>query len=284
MKQVRYEDLTDKPWMDGERPLVDRELTTQLSTYQQQFRDFGVLCIPDLMPEANIAAYRSVRDKLMSDGGWNMPCPYLHFSEIREICLYRPLVEMAEHLIGHPMGLHLNLTGYVSTERNFHMDDYLNPEHVKSHYVAVWIALEDIDPKSGVFQYVPGSNRWPVIRQNKVFEIMAEDGISPSDPLWPTKTQDWIAGACEQKIEEMGAQVVDYVPKKGDVLFWHGCLIHRGSKPIDKSLKRHALIAHYSSVNHRPDMPNVKYHTNADFDAEGIYFDTGMPLEGSQRV
>ena len=45
--------------------------------------------------------------------------------------------------------------------------------------------------------------------------------------------------------------------KKGDVLFWHPRLLHRGSTPNDFNLERRALISHYSGINHRPDFPTA---------------------------
>ena len=66
------------------------------------------------------------------------------------------------------MCLSLALTGWVSTERNWHQDDYLNPPDVDAWYVAAWLALDDIPSGSGPFQYVPGSHRWPAIRGDKV--------------------------------------------------------------------------------------------------------------------
>ena len=49
-----------------------------------------------------------------------------------DLALHRPVTEMLEHLIGAPMGLNLTLTGWVSTSRAWHQDDYLNPSFVNS--------------------------------------------------------------------------------------------------------------------------------------------------------
>ena len=59
----------------------------------------------------------------------------------------------------------------------------------------------------------------------------------------------------------------------GDLLIWHGRLMHRGSAPTGNRW-RPALIAHYSGVNHRPDMT-----TRARTPAGHEYFLTGIPLQ-----
>lgn len=281
MRRVDYSEIVEDY---GEQDAPYEFLPAEDPDSRSWQRD-GVVIKPGLVPDSLIDLYRSVRDRLEEDGGWNMPCPYLHYPEIKCISLYRPITKMGELLVGHQMGLHLNLTGYVSTERDWHADDYLNPDFVKSKYMAVWIALEDIDPDSGVFQYIPGSHRWPPIRRHLVEKIMkSEQGIELNDPLWPTKTQGWVADACEHEIRRRGAKYINYVPKKGDVLFWHGRLIHRGSAPRRPGLKRRALIAHYSSIYHRPDFPKAQYFANSKTESFGAYFDTKMPLEGPQRV
>jgi len=165
-------------------------------------------------------------------------------------------------LIGHPMGLHLNLTGWVSTQRDWHSDDYLNPHFVYSHYVAVWIALEDISINSGPFEFVRGSHRWPPLRQDKLFTKISKE--EAKNPDWPWTTEGIVVNACESEITRRGAKIEKYLPSKGDVMFWHGRLLHRGSKPTVPGTSRKSLISHYSSINHRPD-----------FAVQAIYKKTG---------
>src|SRR5206468_1632667 len=114
-------------------------------------------------------------------GGYPYDTPYLHVKELRDIALYPPLMDAMRELISEEVGLHLNLTGWVTTARDFHQDSFLNPEFVGSRYAAVWMALDDIDPDSGPFQFVPGSHRWPVIRQHKLFSYLtAEQRANPA--------------------------------------------------------------------------------------------------------
>ena len=101
-------------------------------------------------------------------------------------------------------------TGWISTERNWHQDDYLNPPRLKSHYLAAWIALEDIHPDSGPFQYVPGSHRWPVLTKARALALLPEAHRARSD--WTLLTQDAVSAASEAEIAARGAQVVTHLP------------------------------------------------------------------------
>lgn len=221
----------------------------------------GILHLKDFMPHGLIDAYVSERTALLGGTekwrpGWNGPTPYLFVDSMRELALFRPLTNVIQGLIhGNEPGLHLCLTGFQSTERAWHQDRYLNPETVGENYIAAWIALDDISPLAGPFQYVPGSHRWPVIEREKVWNHMRHVGQDPGLPTWPSDSQGWVGSACEAEIKNRGSETQQFLGKKGDVLLWHASLIHRGSEAIDRQIERRALISHYSSINHRPDMP-----------------------------
>jgi ectoine hydroxylase-related dioxygenase (phytanoyl-CoA dioxygenase family) len=151
------------------------------------------------------------------------------------------------------MFLHLCLTGWVSTERGWHQDDYLNPPHVNSWYAAVWMALDDIHPDSGPFEYVPGSHRWPLMRGSKVRAHMPwRQAMLPN---WPALSEEFVVPAIDAEITRRGAEIRQFIAKRGDVLIWHGRLLHRGSKPNRPGMPRKSLICHYSGVTHRGDIP-----------------------------
>lgn len=265
MSNVLYEQLSEE-YPNEVRPYLDRDELDEssLSPDQKAWRRDGVLIKQAFLPKKVVDNYVAFRKRVKLDGGWKDPCPYLRHDELKDIALYGPLVDKMTELIGEPMGLHLNLTGWVSTQRRFHSDDYLNPDFVYSHYIAVWIALENIDPRSGPFQFVRGSHKWAPLRRSKLFDMIPES--QSSKPDWPSTTEGIVATACEQEIERLGVPVESFLAKKGDVLFWHGRLIHQGSYPTVPGTPRRALIAHYSSLKHRPDMPERR-----------VYEKTGKP-------
>lgn len=222
----------------------------------------GFVIRPGLLPDHVIDRYcdewRSVHLGITGwqharKGGWPNPTPYMQNPALRALSLYPAVMEQIQDLLGEPGGLHLNLTGWVSTERDWHQDTYLNPAHVGPYYVAVWMALDDIKPDSGPFQMVAGSHRWCEVTQDKTWAIMADEHRHPDH--WPTYSEQYLTPIFEREIEARQAPIIDYLPKRGDVLFWHGRLLHRGSKATAPGTERRALICHYSGINHRQDMP-----------------------------
>lgn len=214
----------------------------------------GVVIRKGFMPEDLMQKYEEcwLRENKDRPMGWPDPIPYTRHDEVREFFTYGPLAELLESLIGEPAGVHLNLTGWRSTERDWHQDSYLNPPHVGDYYAAVWIALDDIHPDSGPFQYVPGSHRWPQVTQDLILSALEPH---ERDHKWPKHSERVLTPLFEQEIIKRGNNVVSHTPNRGDLLVWHGRLMHRGSPPNVPGMERRAAIAHYSGINHRHDMP-----------------------------
>lgn len=77
---------------------------------------------------------------------------------------------------------------------------------------------------------------------------------------------------CDHRLAAvLDADVVTHLPNRGDVLVWHGRLLHRGSRAVVPGAYRPALIAHYSGIRHREDMPLALRH-----EAGGWFF----PING----
>jgi len=217
----------------------------------------GVVILSKFIPDKIIENYERCWLKNNSErpNGWPDGTPYRRHPELMAIATYKPLANQLENLLGEPAGVHLNLTGWVSTERNWHQDSYLNPSFVGDYYAAVWIALHDIHPDSGPFQYVPGSHRWPQVTNEKILEALSPE---ERDEYWPWHSERMLTPMFEDHIKQQGVEPVSHLPKRGDVLIWHGRLLHRGSAPKVPQMERRALILHYSGIRHRQDMPKAR--------------------------
>ena len=240
--------ISELPWLDNE----ENEPQTDI---QAEWQDDGVVILPKLMPEELIEDYKKAWLKDNSDRprGWPFDVPYMYVPALGDMLAYKPMTDIMTNLIGEPLGVHLNLTGWISTQRNWHQDGYLNPDTNRDFYMAIWIALDDIHPDSGPFQFVRGSHKFPVITHEKMLSSLGHN--AELDPNWPKRSEEILTPLLEQLIIDADLEVEDFIAQKGDVLLWHGRLMHRGSAPRDPELQRLACIAHYSGIHHRPDMP-----------------------------
>lgn len=259
-----------------------------LPTGPASWEDHGVMVLHGFIPEPVIDAYcerfqRDAMTRTPSDAspahghagalaaGYGIGTPYLTNAEMRDVCLDAAVTATMRALFKTEMGLHLNLTGWRSTTRQWHQDRYLNPLCVGNWYVAAWFALDDIHPDAGPFEYVPGSHRWPSIDQAKMLAVMGETG---DDADWPWRSEQILGPLFDREIINRRGHVERFLAKKGDVLLWHSNLCHRGSTPTDPTMERRALIAHYSAVSRRCDMAGTARHWRSDT-ADGTYFELG---------
>lgn len=277
MESVTFESLCEeipnekRAWLDRSQ-VAFSDFEREKLYRQVEWSANGFLILRNFIPayliDAYVARYEADNGK-GAQVGYKSNTPYMQVDEIKDLALYAPLMEILAGLIGESMGMSLNLCNWVSTERNWHQDDYLNPPEVNGHYLACWFALDDIPPDSGVFEFVPGSHRWPVMRGEKVRALL--EPHERNDPNWPRTAERFLDEVFESEIEKRAAQVYNWSDaKKGDVLIWHSWLAHRGTKPKQPGLLRKSLIAHYSGINHRPDMQKPLLWENGE--SKGYYF------------
>lgn len=91
--------------------------------------------------------------------------------------------------------------------------------------VAAWMALDPVDRENGCLEVVPGSHRWPILCTEK-----ADTKVSFTDVTVPLPDPE-------------AAVPVEMEP--GDVLFFHGALVHGSAPNVTADRFRRALIGHY---------------------------------------
>ncbi|MBU6398442.1 MAG: phytanoyl-CoA dioxygenase family protein [Rhodospirillales bacterium] len=254
---IRYADFS-APAPEDLLPHLDQSGIDEasLTPDQKQWRRDGVLILRDFIPDEITAPYIKRREAHPNPAGWPQGNSYQFVPEMRELALYPPLMQKLEHLIGEQMMLQLCLTNWVTSQRAWHQDDYLNPSFVNCWYVAVWIALADIEPDCGPFEYIPGSHRWPLMRGEKVRGILGDLGHEVHELHWPKTSECFTTPAVEYEMKLRRVKPEAFLAKRGDVLVWHARLMHQGSLAKTHGKERRSLIAHYSGVNHRPDIPD----------------------------
>src|SRR6201993_4232746 len=172
---IRFADFSEYPPEDAIPPLDRQEVDdTALTPAQREWRRDGVVSLRGVLPDEVTEPYIRRREAHANPAGWLTGSPYMHIPELRDLALYPKLMAKMKELLGEDMLLLLCLTGWVSTERGWHQDDYLNPSFVNSWHAAAWIALGDIRPDSGPFEYIPGSHRWPLMRGELVRRFLTE--------------------------------------------------------------------------------------------------------------
>ena len=249
-----FDDLTEE-YPEDRVPLLDQKSVAHqrqfLTPHQQFWAENGYLIAQGLIASEVCDEYIALRESLEL-GPHRFPTftPYVEHDVIRRMCCSVAVNTIINDLIGEELGLHFNLSQYVSTERGWHQDEYLNPPQTFGRYLAVWIAIDDVPEASGPFEFVPGSHKLPTVARDKVMPFLKQEfqlGYSPSYD-WSVHSASFVNPAYFYKMATSGAPPVKFLGKKGDVLFWHSRLIHRGSPPENRNIYRPGLIGHYSPI------------------------------------
>jgi hypothetical protein len=124
--------------------------------------------------------------------------------------------------------------------------------------LAAWLAVDDCDDENGCLQVVPGSHVLPLL-----CPIQADRGVSFTGETVPVPE---------------GFEVVPMHMKAGDVLFFHGNLIHGSGPNTSNDRFRRSLIGHYLTADAREAWKF--YHPVLRFD--GTEIDLGDAEVGSE--
>ncbi len=118
------------------------------------------------------------------------------------------------------------------------------------YMMGVWVALEDIRPGSGELFYCPGSHREPRVYAHHCGwpGLFGSNKGQPGQPGQTGQSDFLRLATTAQKAFNRYADLyptVPYLPKKGDVLFWHESLLHGGFPRQDFSISRKSVAMHY---------------------------------------
>jgi len=115
--------------------------------------------------------------------------------------------------------------------QSWHQDEYYIPTRDKS-LIGVWIALDDASTENGCLWVIPGSNREGYIRGRLSYK-----GKEYAD-----------TDTCDIRPYKEKADALPLPAKSGDVVFFHGYLLHRSLRNRSKNNFRRALVNHYMSA------------------------------------
>jgi len=110
---------------------------------------------------------------------------------------------------------------------------YTDPPY---HFVASWIALEDVAPDTGELFYYP--------RSHKIDDLTFADGtkaLRPGDP-----DGNMYSVFLEQMARDYALKRDRFLRKRTDVLFWASDVIH-GGKQTSRKATRRSLVTDYCS-------------------------------------
>lgn len=125
----------------------------------------------------------------------------------------------------------------AGSQQDLHQDMAVFHIWPQNWLMGAWIACEDILPGSGPLVICPGSHRAPFFPG---FTEYPQTNLRTADDGTATAYQRWV--------DDHGARFprVEFLGRKGQVLFWHGMLIHGGAGITQPGTTRKSMVIHYS--------------------------------------
>lgn len=169
-------------------------------------------------------------------------CLHLYFPRAGELVFPPEVLRFLTDLYERPPVAFQTMSMRKGSEERLHIDTGPLTLTEPMALTASWVALEDIRPRSGEFEFVPGSHRLPETLHHGVAK--GHDGDMVEHHRVLTRTLELAA--------EHGLETERFMAGKGDVLIWHGDLLHGGAAIEDPSLTRKSLVAHFMPLGAMP--------------------------------
>lgn len=181
--------------------------------------------------------------------GWSTEFEYLNHSEVMDIMCH-PVINQFFTDLQIAVALHRVDTWGTSSEKPWHQDSTFTNPNAYNNYIGAWVAAENVHEQAGPFQLIPKSHKWEFDKHSVYFGENSGEIIDGR----------WVNTYLQKEIESHSDQEpFTFLGKKGDVLIWHGNLLHRALIPTDKTIMRRAVIGHYTNTFHCEEAKDEDY-------------------------
>lgn len=177
------------------------------------------------------------KSRVSTTAGWRIH-EFYRFSKSADL-LYRDdrLKRFCDLLFGRAAIPFASINFHWGSEQELHQDMAVFHIYPHNYLIGAWIACEDIREDSGPLSYCPGSHREPMFAG---FKDYPQTNLRTVERSVADDYQAYIRGLVEKY------PVKRFIAKKGQALFWHGQLVHGGSRIHDRSRTRRSFVIHYS--------------------------------------
>lgn len=184
-----------------------------------------------------------------------------YFASARALAFSAPIIRFLDELFGSEPGLIQSLTFWKSSEQSLHQDfSFVHHHHRLGHLAAAWIPLEDILPDSGPLVYYKGSH---LLTDQQFFDWGGGNVLAGRDCDDQMATNYGIY--LEKLIQTQGWEPSVFLPRRGDLLIWHGALIHGGMPMRNPALTRRSYVCDYTIAAAHRAMAAYRVGEGLDF-------------------
>jgi ectoine hydroxylase-related dioxygenase (phytanoyl-CoA dioxygenase family) len=168
------------------------------------------------------------------------------FAKAGELVFPPAVLRFMTQIYERPPVVFQTMTMRKGSQENLHIDTGPLTLTEPMSMAASWVALEDVQPDSGEFQFIPGSHRLP-----ELLHYGTDKGHNGDYGEYGTILKSTLLMS-----EARGLRTETFRAKKGDVLIWHADLMHGGAPIKDRTRTRKSLVAHFMPLGVMPTFFN----------------------------
>ena len=174
----------------------------------------------------------AIRDR----SNWRLHAFHQHSAAADAVRQHPELRRIASLILGIDSRANYSINFHNGSTQALHQDTAVFHLGVPNLICGAWIACEDIVEGSGPLVYYPGSHRRELFGGFGSYPIM---NLRTADPATAAAYNAHVAAEAEEFDEHV------FLARKGDVLFWHGMLIHGGQTIRRPESTRRSYVVHF---------------------------------------
>jgi ectoine hydroxylase-related dioxygenase (phytanoyl-CoA dioxygenase family) len=147
------------------------------------------------------------------------------------------LRRMVSRILGRSARPFAAINFMTGSQQHLHQDMAVFHIYPHDFLVGAWIACEDVTPESGPLVVYPGSHRAGMFPR---FDDYPQTNLRTADPSLSAAYQTWIDDLATRYPRH------EFLARKGDILLWHGMLIHGGVPVARRGTTRKSFVLHYT--------------------------------------
>jgi ectoine hydroxylase-related dioxygenase (phytanoyl-CoA dioxygenase family) len=178
-----------------------------------------------------------MRRRLRDASDWRIHGFHYVDEAARRIYFNRKLRRIASRLLGRRARPIAAINFMSGSEQALHQDMAVFHIYPHNYLVGAWIACEDIAADSGPLVIYPGSHRAPLFSG---FTDYPQTNLRTADTDGWRRYQEYVDGLSTHFERK------EFHARKGEVLLWHGMVIHGGAPITRRGVSRKSMVLHYS--------------------------------------
>ena len=183
-----------------------------------------------------IALDPATREQLRSSEPWRIHGFHTHSPGCKAIFEDSKLREMCSLILGQPAEPRYTINFSYGSEQDLHQDTAVFHLYPRNYLIGAWLACEDVTADCGPLVFYPGSHRLPLFEELTNYP---QTNLKTCSAETTKRYDAWLESQAERFERK------HFIAKQGDVLLWHGMLIHGGSPITREGATRKSYVCHY---------------------------------------